>query len=385
VDKSLNCAIPLVILYVFKDKAIYNEIEYIYSIAPIAVTVIELGVKDYFLYAYRQSDDRDSLIKNVKGWFLLLLTAYQLLGAVLLSIAALSGLESSLTCVYILVRTIYIFFLSFFTVYYRLVDRPAKVFTFSISVNLVTLIILAAAKFVPGSIDLVYLFVSQAVLCVATLAYYASQRSQIILSGLTGYVKRSLAFAWPIIANLFLSMFISNYGKMYSRNFLSQNEMFHISFVQRTAIFIWLAHASLVGYLTKRIFLDLKAGIDRRVLVLYSTIIVTCVGLVFAFLLTLNFLQVSIAVEINAVTFLIVGFTVVWCYVSFFELYINRINKNKYILLFSTVAAVIFLSILLLEPGPRLYSISLGMFVSMLCNLSLVLWFLYTRYSRICV
>ncbi len=383
-DKSLTFAIPLVVLYAFRDKALYNEIEYIYSIAAVAAVVIEFGVSNYFLYAYRQAADRDRLVADVRGWFLLQLAAYELLGMALLAIAALAGFDVTLTYLYIFIRTIYTCFLVFFVVYYRLVDRPAKVFAYSITVNTITILLLILAGNVLAGIDLAYLFAGQAALLAATFVYYVTQRSRINLAGLLGYLKQSLAFAWPIILNVFLFMFISNYGKVYARNFLSPEEMFQISFVQRVAIIIWLAHASVVGYLSKRIFIDQKAGINRRVLALYSAMMAASVLLVFAGLVVITVLNLSFTVEINSITNLIVAYTVAWCYVAYFELYINRMNKNRYILLFSAVASVVFVAVLLLNPGVPLYTISLGMVAGMVCNLAMVLWFLWSKYGRIC-
>lgn len=383
VDKFLTFAIPLVVLYVFKDKAIYNEIEYIYSIAAVAAVVLELGVSNYFLYAYRQADDRDRLVENVKGCLLLQLSIYLSFGVLLVSAAFVYGLDITVTYLYILVRTLYMYFLSFFVIYYRLIDNPSKVFVYSFCVNLTTILLLVAVKIFVGSIDLVYLFLSQMVLLLATFGYYLYHRSQTSLSNLVSYLKQSLAFAWPIILNIFLFMFISNYGKIYARNFLSGDDMFQISFVQRAAIIIQLAHASAVGYLSKRIFIDHKAGINPRVLALYSIMMTASVGLVLFLFLTLNFLRLAITVEINAVTLLIVAYTVAWCYVAYFELYVNRMNKNKYILLFSCVASVVFVTVLLLNLGTPLYTISLGMMVSMLCNLAMVLWFLRWKHREI--
>ena len=384
-DKALTFAIPLIVLYVFKDKGLYNEIEYIYSIAAVAAVAIELGVSNYFLYAYRQADNRNLLVRNVRGWFLLQLAIYQLLGITLLSVAALCGLDVTFTYIYILVRTLYMFFLSFFIVYFRLIDRPSKIFIYSLSANLITILLLAVARFVLHQIDLAYLFLSQMALLLTAFIYYMSQRSQISFSGLVSYVKQSLTFAWPILLNVFLFMFISNYGKIYARNFLSQDDMFHISFVQRVSITIWVAHASAVGYLSKRIFIDRQAGVSRSVLGLYSVMVAGCVGLVFLAFFLLKRLHSAISVDIDAVTILIIAHTVAWCYVSFFEMYVNRINKNKYILLFSLIASAVFGCILLLNMGEPLYTISVGMMGSMVCNLAMVLWFLHTRYGRICV
>jgi len=70
-DKLLNFGIPLLVLYVFSDRGLYNEIEYIYSLALVATTAVELGVRNYFLYAYRMAAERERLVAETSNCFLL--------------------------------------------------------------------------------------------------------------------------------------------------------------------------------------------------------------------------------------------------------------------------------------------------------------------------
>jgi len=385
-DKALTFAAPLVVLYVFDDRRVYNEIEYVYSIAAIAAVLVELGVRNYFLYAYRESNCRDELVGNVRSCFLLQFGCYALIGFALLLVGRLLGIDVGIMYVFILARTLYIYFLSFFTVYFRLVDRPSTVFVFSISVSLITIGLICLAKYQLQSVNLWYFFAGQSALVLVALGYLLLGKVSISEKRLFSYMKEAIIFAWPIILNVFLFMFISNYGKIYAQNFLSQDEMFRISFAQRIAIIIHMAHVSIVGYLSKRVFIDEKPGIDPKVLLLYTVgILGSTVGAV-ALLLSMRLLDLSYSIDIDIVTLLIFGYTIAWCYVGFFELYVNRMNKNKFVLLFSCVSSSLFVLVLLLKLGNPLYNISLGMQLSMVCNLVLIVSFVLfkNREAKLC-
>lgn len=385
-DKGLNFIIPLLVLNGFNDRTLYNEIEYIYSVAAISVAVIELGVRSYLFYAYRQAKDRDQLLKDVKNCFLLQFVLYQAIGAILVMGAWLTGADAALLWLFIIVRSLYMYFVAFMLSYYVIRDKPSKVYLFSFLVNLATVGILAVVSLSALEIRIEYLFLSQIGLLAFVATYFFKFRSETNWRTTSTYIKKALAFAWPIILNVFLFMFISNYGKIYAQNFLSQDEMFQISFAQRIAIVIQLAHTSIAGYLSKRIFIDQKPGVDRKVLLLYTAGIlgstVAAVGLLWA----MRLFDLSYSINIDVVTLLIIGYTITWCYVGFFELYVNRMNKNKFVLLFSSVSACLFVIVLLLKLGDPLYSISLGMQLSMACNLVLIVSFILfkSREARLC-
>jgi len=245
--------------------------------------------------------------------------------------------------------------------------------------NLLTAGILAMIHLLHLRLTLTPIFISQALLVSGAAAYYAHVHRPGDFMRWRAYLKKALAFAWPIILNSFLFMFINNYGKIYARNFLSQEEMFQLSFVQRVALFIQLMHLSLIGYLSKRLYIDRRIGINPRLTLVYSIMLAGAVMAVIAFFAGLRIFHVPFAVELNLVTFLIIGFTVAWCYAGYFEMYVNRMNKNRYILLFSALSALVFIAVLLLPSARPLVTIALSMQAGMLVNLVLILGFLLPR------
>ncbi len=381
-DKLLNFAAPLVVLYLFNSRKIYNDIEYIYSIAAVATIIIELGVRNYFLYAFKEASDRDELVKHVKGYFLFQFAIYVVLGVSITIVSWLTQSSVGVILLFITVRTLFVYFVSFFAVYYRLVDAPSKVFIPSLTVNGATLLIILAARYYFHTIDLWYFFVSQMGLVLLTAVTFFAHYRDIAFSHFVGYVKQSLRYAWPIILNLLLFLVVNNFGKIYARNFLSEGEMFHISFAQRMALIIQLAHMSAVGYLSKRIFIDPARGVSSRVLKLYSAVIFASVGGVVVLLTGMNALHLKATIAFDAITVLIILYTIVWCYLSFFEMYMNKANRTRYVLLFSSISSVIFGVVIGGSIFKPLTNISLAMFLSMLCNLILTVWFVYKRIAK---
>ncbi|RME32079.1 MAG: hypothetical protein D6800_00165 [Candidatus Zixiibacteriota bacterium] len=187
------------------------------------------------------------------------------------------------------------------------------------------------------------------------------------------YLKRALSFSWPIMLNVLLFLLINNYGKIYARNFLSEEDMFNLSFVQRLAIIIQLAHASAMAYLSKRVYLDKQRGVSLRITALYSALIVAGVLMVAAAFVLLRLFSHLTSVPLNAVSLLLVIYTVLWCYVGYLEMYLARINRNKYVLICSAAAAVVFVAVLFMPFGTPLYRIALAMTLSMAGNLALVM------------
>ncbi len=379
VDKGLTFAVPVIVLYVFKDRGVYNEIEYVYSIATIVAILIELGVRNYFFYAYKEAGNRSQLVRDVRGYFSLQFALYTMLSTAVLVVCWLTDTGLTTVYVFVVIRSLYLYLVSYFAVYYRLVDTPSKVFALSISVSVLTVALILVAQYYLRSVSLVYFFVSQALLVLLAASYFIFSRWEINISRLLTYVKASLAFSWPIIIHLFLIMFVNNYGKVYARNFLTESEMFHLSFVQRAALIIQLAHVSAMGYFSKSLYVDARNRLNLRIFTVYSFMLALSAVAAFVFLKLFGIVMTTAEIKIDLVAWLLIVYTIVWCYASFFELYFGKMNKNKFIPLSSALAAIVYLALIGIEGENRLVIIAWGMLASMVCYLVLVLIFLTTK------
>ena len=65
-DKLLLFLLPASILYFFNDKALYNEIEFIYSLATIIYIFTDGGIKNYVLAFYRKHKNKKNLLPKIR-------------------------------------------------------------------------------------------------------------------------------------------------------------------------------------------------------------------------------------------------------------------------------------------------------------------------------
>ena len=53
VDKIISFALPLSILFIIKDKALYSFVEVAFSYATLLMVVADLGFSSYLFYGYK--------------------------------------------------------------------------------------------------------------------------------------------------------------------------------------------------------------------------------------------------------------------------------------------------------------------------------------------
>lgn len=372
-DKLLIFLTPLAVLSLYHDRSLYNEVEYIYSIAAVVAVPMEFGLANYFLFAYRESGDRGGLVERARYAFLLSFAIYVVVVAIGAVGGAATHVEATGLTVLVATRALFVYFLQFYGVYFRLVDRPAAIFGFSCAANLATLAVILVMRQSAAPLPLGLFFAAQAVLPLAVAGYGLATLTRCRLADVGAYAAGGLKYAWPISLNVLLFMVVNNYGKVYARNWLSEGDMFQISFVQRLALIIQLAHSSAVGYLVKAVFVDDSAGSERRLLAIYTVMIgVATVG-VMAAVGILNTYSASVRVSLDAVSLAVIAYTILWCYSAYFELYLNRINRNKSILLISVASAGLFGVVLSLDFARPLTRIGLAMVGSALLKLILTI------------
>lgn len=376
IDKGIIFLTPFVVLYVFKDKTIYNDIEYIFSASAVLLTISELGVRNYFLYAYKGAADREALVREGEANFLTLFFIYFLLSAVSLAAWAFFSKDPKGMVFLIIPRTLYSFMISFYSVYFILKDTPSKIFIPSYFVNILTLATILTVKVLNARLNLFYFFSSQLLVDALLFGYIIRNRELVNFKRLFLYLGKTLAYAWPIILNIFLFMVINNYGRIYAYKLLSREEMFQISFVQRISLVVQLTHASASAYLSKRLFIDLSNKINMRLFGLYGSMLAISVLGAISVLVLLRWIRPEESVGLNISSFLILVYTVLWCVSSFFELYLNKRNKNRYIPLTTLISVGIFFMGLRLL-GNTLFAVSASMALSMACSLSIYLMLLY--------
>jgi hypothetical protein len=379
IDKAVTFLVPLMVLYLFGDRPLYNEVEYIFSIGAVATVLIDLGVSSYLLYAYRTSDDKGALVNKVESHFHLLFVLWSGFGLLVMTATMILEVRSLEIFLFVIIRSLGLFLITFYANYFRLVDNPSRIFGLTLLVNLATILILIVVSSSASKLHLWHFFLAQGLLVCGSVAHFVRDRGRTTVRKLAGYLKSAIIYSWPVVINVFVFMFINNYGRVYARNALSEGEMFHISFVQRLCLIIQLAHSSSIAYVTKRVFSDQLGGISARVFLLYVMMLGSGLVLLALAFQAVRMFSVTADLSIDWLTICLVIYTLLWCLGAFFEMYLNRMNQNRYVLLFGVLTGLSFFVILESLPFEPLVNIAGAMCISMAINVSLILYFLYRR------
>lgn len=375
-DKMVIFLLPLIVLSLFKDKTVYVNIEYIYSLVVIIVPFLDLGLSGYFFYAYRNNDSFRQVIADVVKLFHVIYLGVFVIGLFLILIHYfVFPFENHI--VYIVFRSIFILTFAFLTSYYRLVNKPQKALFVTLSANFISLSFLLVFFFLGVDFNLWFIFIGQIIFCVY---YFVKVLIRVISRWVKTYqpfsklglIKKSLLFSWPNIIQVFILMYIANYGKINALENMSIDDGVLLSLSQRFSMLIQLTHSAILGFLMKDIFVtgDLlsikKSILFKYVFLLFSAVIAVAVIVVGYFYIFGNTYEVGFLL-LNLS--LIVGYTFLWCVYSYFEIYYSRENKNTIKMYLAIINGIIFITIFNMLSYDYIVRITLAMFVSTLITL----------------
>ncbi len=340
VDKFLVFLLPLIVLYITHDRESYNSIEYVYSIANV-IAPFFIFFSSYAFYGYKLSleETGDSgyvgLYRKYSSFAIIILLVIGLTTAYFapLFVSSLSLLVSLM----ILIRFIYLQTINNNNAYYRLIDKPARFLFFTILGSL------ASVAFVyffhlDRQCVLIAFFLPQLVISILCL-YAGNGVIPFTIQGFQEYFINSFKYAWPIVINCTIVAFVMNYGKIYAYNYLSSYEMYNFSYIMRISMVIQMAHASLISFYGKELFVKgYSLSFYRKYILVVSS----------AFLLTVIFLYifnlfVVEKITIDTTAFLLLLYTLLYSFGASFEMWYGRKNQNKLILGISLFSGIVFL------------------------------------------
>ena len=85
IDKLLAVLTIIIVISLFKDKLLFNELEYVFSIAAILAIFLELGLSSYLFYGFKITKDKTFFLDQFKttyhvlGFYALILTFISLI------------------------------------------------------------------------------------------------------------------------------------------------------------------------------------------------------------------------------------------------------------------------------------------------------------------
>ena len=360
IDKFLVFLLPLAVLYITHDRESYNSIEYVYSIANV-IAPFFVFFSSYAFYGYKLSleEGKDSgyvgLYRKYSSFTIVILLVIGLTAAYFapLLVSSLSLLVSLM----ILIRFIYLQTINNNNAYYRLIDKPARFLIFTILGSLAS-VTLVYFFHLDQRYVLIAFFVPQLVISILCL-YAGNGLKPFTIQGFQEYFINSFKYAWPIVINCTIVAFVMNYGKIYAYNYLSSYEMYNFSYIMRISMVIQMAHASLISFYGKELFVKgYSVSFYKKYLLVMGSAFVVSIVCLYIF----NFF-VADKLTINLTTFLILIYTLLFSLGASFEMWYGRKNQNRVILFVSIFCCFIFLCLIFIVGIESLSSLALYMVV----------------------
>lgn len=374
-DKFLSFAMPLGVLFFIKDKFLYSYIEVIFSYAAIAVTLVELGLSNYLFFGYKIASDKIYFLVEAQKNFRFLILVYTLL-AVAVLIAVRSYNEGFFYLfLYVSIRTLFTYYINFYSNIFRLEDNPSKIYLITTIVNLSSFLLIIAAFFLKKSELLIYFFVPPLVLLLINCVQFVIfEIKNFRLSSFISFLKPAMKFSWPIILNILFMNFMNNYAKIYAFKYLQVEETVQISYIMRVGLIVQLTHTSFASFFSKALFMDESHSFNKKIFAKYTIALLSAtllVGLII--FISNNYLNISLSIPLNISTLLFIFYIVGWCYIGYLEIYFSIKNANKYVLIFSIISSVIYVALLRIFDNIDIFKLSLFMAITVLLNLFMVI------------
>ena len=360
IDKFLIFLLPLAVLYFTKDRDCYNSIEYIYSIANIILPFL-LFISAYCFYGYKELRETEPYyIKEYRECGSFTILTVFLIGLVGLSSISLIGIPIALFIPFlVLIRLIYLLYINYYNTYYRLIDKPSHILGYSIGCSIFSLILSLAFNSSADRLLVAFFFPQLAIAVFFFYPLFFISREG-FLDRYSGYLKRSLSFSWPIMINSTIVAFVMNSGKIYAYNCLSSYEMYNFSYVMRIAMIIQMAHASMIAYYGKELYVKgYSSSFYKKYIVVIGMAFIISIFLLFLFNRFTSFDKLTI----NITTYLILLYTFIHCCAASLELFFGRVNMNRSVLGMSVIACFVFCALIFVFKISNLQTLAIYMVI----------------------
>lgn len=389
-DKAIIFLLPLLVLQLFKDQTVYLSIEYIYSITIVVIPFLDFGLGGYFYYIYRNKVDKRKIVNEITKLFHIIYFGLFVIGIGIIFVHYyVYPIDDYI--IYIVARAIFLCTFAFLSSYYRLINKPQRGLFVTIFANIISLLFLFIYVFFDQEFNLWLIFIGQILFCI----YYFVKVSKLIVLKWTKHykkllffdrIKSSMLYSWPTILQVFIMMYIANYGKIHALDKMSLDDGVLLSLTQRFSMIIFLTHSSLLAFFVKDLYSDESLfSINKSIFLKYIYLLMTSVilvSLIIAGYLLFHSEDYSMKRAIF-ISFLLIGHTFLSCVYSYFELYYGRENKNVlklYLAIFIGLVFIVILNVLKIDFLERL---TLAMFVSIFIAFVLSMTMLYKRNYRL--
>lgn len=388
VDKAIIFLLPLLVFHFFKNQKVYVSIEYIYSVTTVIIPLIDLGLSGYFFYAYRNSNNHEKTLKVFIKSFQRLYLLVALMGVSLI-VLNFFGFEFEKYIVFIVSRLLFVLATVFFASYYRLISKPETAVYITLGSNVLSLFFILVYFFADLEFSLWLIFIGQ----ILFSAFYIFKslwdvffrpNEKVKTNQIKRLIKNALLFSWPSIIQVFIMMFIANYGKINVLTKLTLNDGVLLSLVQRFSMVVFLTHSSIWAFIIKDIYTDKDIFVIKKSFLYkylgFLTIAMFCVMIIVGTYINNNHINLTREYFIST---LIIIQTFFSCINAYLEMHYGRENKNIIKLYLALITAFVFISILTFLKTDFLERISIAMFFSTFVSLFLSIIVLHKRNYRL--
>lgn len=326
----------------------------------------------YGFYSYRMTDDKENFPLRYKFYVsvsLLLLMTCEVFFLLLNVFGWLSWLHmQTVWLCFIGIRMLYLLYISYFSVYYRIIDKPSVILLQSICCSIVSFILVIISHFLQWNVVLCFLLPQ----LILTSRLFHSFRNVLSptkqFKECIQYLKKGFFYTLPIIIHTSVVAFVMNIGKVYAFNRMTENDMYAFSFVMRIAMVVSMMSASFMAYYGKNIYLN---GYTKRFARMYL-LSMFCATLVAFSLLIIYNLFTDRVILIDTSVLLIVCYTFLHSISSVFEPFFGRRNKNYIVMIASLMACGLYAGMFFISPPHTLFGIAVSMLVYIIAYLSII-------------
>ncbi|NBW34967.1 MAG: hypothetical protein EBR30_08105 [Cytophagia bacterium] len=377
-DKTISFALPLSILFILKDKSLYNIVEVSFSYASIAMVLIELGLSNYLFWGFKQAEDKELFLDKAKIYFKASLFFYCILSLLFFIFFAGHSYDTIVLLSLIAIRTLFTFYVNFHSNIFRLLDKPSKIYQITIVINILSFALLMMGHLFYAKYLVLYFLLPSFILLITNSLQFTLQLRLFNIIDFVTFLKKALLFSWPIILNTLAMTFINNYAKIYAYGYLSESEMVQISYVMRVGLIVQLTHVAFSSFFSKSLFMDESKQFNTSIFKQYSVVILSSmIFVIFLMQMTNMVFNAYIYIPIDLSTILFLIYIVLWCYIGYLELYFGVMNQNRLILYFSIVSSIVYVVLLNIYGELGLLQLGLFMVLSAVVNILLVIIGLY--------
>lgn len=372
-DKAIIVLLPFVVLSLFEEQEKYIQLEYIISAVNIIATVSDLGLNGYMFFLYQQSFNKDEAIAKSRQISEVIFILLVIIGAGI-TLVHFCIQPVHFLIIFILIRALFNYITTFLTSYFRLIDKPVQVLFISLTINASSLLLLMVFFVYKQPLTLWLIFIPQLALTVYYLLRILMTLNTASFSfrAIAKTVIKSLEFSWPSIVQVFLMVYMANYGKVNALDKLPKDDAVFLGYSLRFCMLIQLAHASLVGFYSKSILAGEDGfHISTEIMKLYVVTLIFTALLVISgmFVYQTYIIQQEDLKEKIVLIFLFSMYTLLWCFYSYLEMYYARVNRNHIKMYLTFGILFIFIVTLKSLPFGLVYNIACAMFVSILMGL----------------